>query len=60
MDEAAEYRLNTGREPVERYPADHPDRWMWDYTGKPAERDALLERLASDPPNLPDEQEALF
>lgn len=34
-----------GREP-RNLPADHPDRWQWEYAGGKAEREGLLERLA--------------
>ena len=61
VNEDDRYREATGREPVERYPKDHPDRWQWDYAGRPAERDELLERLGlEEKPEVADDQESLF
>lgn len=59
MDERTEYKLNTGHEPQERFPKDHPDRWQWDYSGKPAERDQLLEKLGVYE-EQPEQEESLF
>lgn len=39
-------------------PADHPDRWQWEYLGTPAERESLLDRLAG--PAEPLQSEVLF
>ena len=61
MDQEDRYREATGRKPTERYPKDHPDRWQWDYAGKPAEREELLERLGiAEEQEVSDDQESLF
>jgi hypothetical protein len=60
VDERTEYRLRTGREPVERFSEDHPDRWQWDYRGGSDERETLLERLFDKPLESVGDQPALF
>lgn len=60
--EVLAYVAVVGREPVERFGPGHPDRWQWEYRGRPVEREGLLERLSlSAVPEPPVEgQESLF
>lgn len=60
-DPVERYRENVGRDPVERFPADHPERWQWDYRGSKAERAELAERLEVPGEDAPaSQEESLF
>lgn len=53
------YSENVGRDPVTRYPDDHPAAWEWEYRGTAEEREGLAERLGL-ASALEGEQESLF
>lgn len=54
-DLAREYEENVGHPPPK---APEEERWQWEYTGKPAERDRLVELVGAK--DLRAEQQTLF
>lgn len=55
---ALAYQQELGREP-RNLPEDHPDRWQWEYRGRPEEREGLFECLAGPSERAVVEQDAL-